>query len=1223
MKNLLTRVIALSVMVLFGLSTAAFARPAWAPDANETLLKAGIAVHSFGVSPDADTDGKAVLRLYNTSERIYQDSFQRNIPTVDTYTHHAWDIGSMGNVYGITIDKKRNIYTAASANWSQGYLGRGDSDHANVEIGYGAIGAGTATNDDLNNEDVSVLEDLNASGTVYRIDAKTGDVIRFATLPQQAMVFTHKVCEGTGNDLRRNTGPGLGNIVYDKFHNQFFVSDFSDGKIYRLSQDGNLTGQPFNTRLGGVGQDGSAYGLSISPDGKKLFFGTIEIHNNPTKPRIFSVEINEDGSFAATDLLSGNHTQTEAVLRDDVRYTQNIGGDSVNNGLWAAISDLTFTPEKELMVGVRVGCEDDFATSYNHGGVVYLLKQDANGKYQAPSAKVPGTGTSYQNNPSGTNNPEDRAGWYQDQNQDDHYNYDAAAIPLHPHYSGQLDEEALKRGPDDGYGGVAIWQQASGAYDFYATSADIKTGEGVHGFMQFSSAFHITSKAVIKEAFGYKSVESSTDDDSNQGHKYDYKGIGGDVEVLSVLPVSIGSYVWEDSDKDGIQDGGEPCINGATVSLFYKEQNGTFSSAVNLAGQPVVSQNTGANGTCGSYFFDNLPEGDYKVCVTPPAGPAYEYTPTPIQTTTDNNDTENDSNIFTSNSSLPGCEHESGTFTLVANSEPIEQNGYIGDTADNSSHDTWGNMTVDFGFIKHTFDLALVKKIKGDPNTKYEPGDTVTFTIGVLNQGNVEAKNVLIKDYIPNGLVLNDNRWTQHGNTAVLNNPIATIAPNGGTEAVEIVFTIDPNLQSEDNLVNVAEISSASNDYHLADKDSTPDDKTCDANNHDLANDNDVLNTQGCDDLDPAVVKIGQHFDLALIKKSTVPAGTVINPGDTVTFDISITNQGTVDATNVVIKDYVPAGLVLNDNGWTQNGNTASYNQPLTIAKGMTKTVQVTFKVDPNFQGNTIVNWAEIGGADNALNKADDDSVPGDKQCMPADLLHNNDLADINGCDDIDPEPIHIGQFFDLALIKKRVGALTRNNGETVQFEITVYNQGTLDASNIQVNDYIPSGLLLRDNNWKENNGIATLKTPIASIKKGENKIVKISFKIDPNFKGEYIVNNAEIASATNTLGKNDIDSTPATEDGSTPDSNDNDIADVNGDDDYDPAVVKVKHTAVNSVTATPTPDTDPSKPEEPCDCDNVTSNKANAMSTLALLLMLLGTLIVATKILRKEELLS
>jgi len=62
----------------------------------------------------------------------------------------------------------------------------------------------------------------------------------------------------------------------------------------------------------------------------------------------------------------------------------------------------------------------------------------------------------------------------------------------------------------------------------------------------------------------------------------------------------------------------------------------------------------------------------------------------------------------------------------------------------------------------------------------------------------------------------------------------------------------------------------------------------------------------------------GDVFDLALIKELT-SAGP-FNPGDDIIFTITVTNQGTIDATSFELTDYIPAGMTLstNDtNGWT------------------------------------------------------------------------------------------------------------------------------------------------------------------------------------------------------------------------------------------------------------------------------------------------------------------
>ncbi len=72
----------------------------------------------------------------------------------------------------------------------------------------------------------------------------------------------------------------------------------------------------------------------------------------------------------------------------------------------------------------------------------------------------------------------------------------------------------------------------------------------------------------------------------------------------------IGNYVWEDTNKDGIQNETGAGIGGVKVTLIDKETN-----------QPVQTQETSENG---SYLFENVKNGNYIVKFETPKG----YQPT-------------------------------------------------------------------------------------------------------------------------------------------------------------------------------------------------------------------------------------------------------------------------------------------------------------------------------------------------------------------------------------------------------------------------------------------------------------------------------------------------------------------------------------------------------------------------------------------------------------------
>ncbi len=81
-------------------------------------------------------------------------------------------------------------------------------------------------------------------------------------------------------------------------------------------------------------------------------------------------------------------------------------------------------------------------------------------------------------------------------------------------------------------------------------------------------------------------------------------GFNGFTTVVGTnLPAALGDFVWEDLNANGIQDSGEPGINGVTLTL-----TGTTG-----AGVPVTQTTTTAGN--GGYLFSNLPPGTYSVTV--------------------------------------------------------------------------------------------------------------------------------------------------------------------------------------------------------------------------------------------------------------------------------------------------------------------------------------------------------------------------------------------------------------------------------------------------------------------------------------------------------------------------------------------------------------------------------------------------------------------------------
>jgi len=570
--------------------------------------------------------------------------------------------------------------------------------------------------------------------------------------------------------------------------------------------------------------------------------------------------------------------------------------------------------------------------------------------------------------------------------------------------------------------------------------------------------------------------------------------------------------------------------------------NGTYPTNTQL----YISSIVGPDGD-----GDGVPDlNDPCTVVQLPGSPVVFLTPIQGTASTDCDDASGTATVtYSFSGGLPAFDGSAYTYTGADGSGTITGTGsgsYNIGVSDGAG--CTANLTGTYTCEPEIFDLALIKTVSAGQTTPIYPGDDVTFTITVTNQGTISASNFTITDYIPSGMSLNDAAWTASGAWATFTMP-GPLAP-GGSTSVDITLTV--NSTSAGDLVNYAEISNATGvtpgGTTITDIDSTADNN--DGNDPggvpNSGTDNTINNEGGDeDDHDPALISV-DIFDLAIAKDLAPGTPSVLLPGDNVTFVVTVTNEGTVAAQNIDLVDYVPAGLTLNDAAWAlQADGTATNSIPGPIAPGGSSSVNITFTIDAGFSGQ-IRNVVEIAGAEdpNGNTPDDIDSTPG-----------NGD----NGEDDVDDEIINIA-VFDLALTKVVAAgqASLFVPGDDVTFTITVYNQGNVDAYNVQVIDHIPAGLTLNDTDWAGAGSTAT--TTIAGpIVAGGNASVDITLTVATSAPGD-LTNFAEITSAQDPNGNTptDVDST-----GDNDPNNDtivDDVTDNSGgdEDDSDIAVIAV-----------------------------------------------------------------
>jgi len=460
-----------------------------------------------------------------------------------------------------------------------------------------------------------------------------------------------------------------------------------------------------------------------------------------------------------------------------------------------------------------------------------------------------------------------------------------------------------------------------------------------------------------------------------------------------------------------------------------------------------------------------------------------------------------------------------------------------------------------------TFDLALIKTFHAAQST-IQYGSDVQFDILVCNQGSENVIRVDVNDYIPVGYTLNDPDWTLSGSTAKISLlEGGGIIPAGGIPStgdscitVPITLTLN-NTGNPDDYINYAEIDFGEDTFGFTsanDIDSEADSNTSQEKDvlPNSPGDNDLY-SDGADgnqdDHDPAVVPF---VDLALIKVelSTGP----YTYGDDVILQINVVNQGTLDATNVMVTDYIPCGFTLsntNPGAWTVNaGGNATQIIPF-IQAGAEVNLNISLTLQPCTDENAWLNYAEISSFDGGV---DIDSTPDSNVNNDAGGVPNSDtdnVIDNSNGDEDDQDPALV-EVFDLALTKTIVPNTPYDFGDTVTFNINIYNQGNVTATEFSVVDYLQCGFTFDSSlnpDWTiYGNGkyVVDINT---NLNPGQSMIIPVSLIVVPCGLNTELFNYAEISS---TPGEVDADSDPDINPDNDGPSVDDDIENTDGDED-------------------------------------------------------------------------
>lgn len=351
------------------------------------------------------------------------------------------------------------------------------------------------------------------------------------------------------------------------------------------------------------------------------------------------------------------------------------------------------------------------------------------------------------------------------------------------------------------------------------------------------------------------------------------------------------------------------------------------------------------------------------------------------------------------------------TFTITVKVDAsAANNSTISNTAtvnSNTPDDTPGNNSqIATTAVRTPADLSLAEIVN---NATPNVGDDVIFTVTVNNAGPYAATGVVVKDLLPAGLtyVSDDGSGSYVNGTGIWT--VATVNASGSA-ALHITATVTP--ASVSGVTNTAEVTAADE----FDPDSTP-------NNHNASEDDQA-----------SVLVTAKSADLSLTK--TVDNASP-NVGQDVTFTITLTNGGPNAATNVSVKDLLPAGLTFVSSTQSQGSYVSGTGIWTVGAVNASSSATLTIKANVQSSG-TITNTAEVIASD----VFDPDSTP------------NNH----NASEDDQASRVISSLQADLSLVKS-VDNAAPNVGDTVVFTIIVNNAGPSATTGVQVKDLLPTGL--------------------------------------------------------------------------------------------------------------------------------------------------------------------
>lgn len=339
-----------------------------------------------------DTGGTDVLEIFNITAQPLPNWSNWFATAFVTSGAQNWTKANLGSVFGLTLDNLGNIYLAHTTIYGDQF---GFSNDA-----LGALGGGNPL----------------AAGAIYKIDTNTGVPALFAKLPNAPIAG----CPGGNHPCGPSPDgcfPGLGNLNFSCAHNMIYVSNFEDGRIYRLDTAGNILSTWYHAAgTASVGLppiDPNGFPPLVSPAARAMRVWAVQVskgrlyystwredfdHFNPVCTRVDPVNNNEIWSVALTPGAgNGNFIPGSEVLELTMPNYNGVNHVGACGGAWSnPVADISFSPDQCCMLLAERTMAGDCKSSAHASRLLEYCRNPATNAW-VPSGASFQTGTNVSN----------------------------------------------------------------------------------------------------------------------------------------------------------------------------------------------------------------------------------------------------------------------------------------------------------------------------------------------------------------------------------------------------------------------------------------------------------------------------------------------------------------------------------------------------------------------------------------------------------------------------------------------------------------------------------------------------------------------------------------------------------------------------------------------------------------------------------------------------------